>query len=495
MRLSITLTAVIAAVAAALAPAPAAAAAEGDLRRAGALAIPGSYLVVLNNSANVDRSIAHLTERHGGAVGHIYRHALKGFAVKATEAVAKSIAADPAVAYVEEDARLTITETQLNPPSWGLDRIDRNVRGYNNSYEFPTAGDGVRAYVLDTGVRITHQDFGGRASYGWDFVDNDADAGDCHGHGTHVAGTIGSTTYGVAKRVNLVSVRVANCSGDVAATNLVAGVNWVTAQGVRPAVVNVSIAFPQIEAALETAITNSIASGITYAIGAGNGDSNGNPRDACGVSPARVPNALTVGATDANDRRVSYTNFGPCVDIFAPGASIRSTWNTSDTASGVLTGTSMAAPHVAGAAAIVLGAQPTFTPAQVRDRLVNLDPTVGAIPDPGTGSPNRLLFVRSGPLKINLGCSVQTGSYACSAEAIGAVAPGPYQWSTLASSTCVITRTVNITVSVTDSLLATASNSRTFVCRARCGLQSIGVMCISDPRQPAIATAGRRPER
>jgi subtilisin family serine protease len=299
----------------------------------------------------------------------------------------------------------------------------------------------------------------------------------------------------VAKRVNLISVRVANCSGSVTATNLVAGVNWVTAQAIRPAVVNISIGFPQIETALDTAITNSIATGLTYAIGAGNGDANGNPRDACNVSPARVPNALTVAATDANDRRVSFSNFGPCVDIFAPGASIRSTWNSSDTADGVLSGTSMATAHVSGAAAIVLGVQPTFTPAQVRDRLVNLDPTVGAVSNPGAGSPNTLLFVRSGPLKINLGCSVQTGSYACSAEAIGAVAPGPYQWSTLASSTCVITRTVTVTVSVTDSLLATASNSRTFVCRARCGLQSIGILCVSDPKQPAIAAEGRRPEQ
>ncbi|GIH02589.1 hypothetical protein Rhe02_06560 [Rhizocola hellebori] len=470
--------------------------AVGAVRPTAGQAVPGSYLVVLKKSASVDGTAAALTTRHGGTVGHVYRHALNGFAVQASPEEAKRMAADPAVDYIQQDGIVSATVTQLNPPSWGLDRIDRNARGYNSSYDYPSGGAGVHVYVLDTGVRASHQDFGGRVTSGWDFVDDDNNASDCYGHGTHVAGTIGGTNYGVAKSVDLVSVRVLDCDGNGWITTIVAGIDWVTEHAVHPAVANMSLGGYVADTAMDDAVAGSIASGVTYVVSAGNGYGDGvTPADACLSTPARTPTAITVSGTDRNDRRWSPLNYGTCVDIFAPGFEITSASNAGDQASQLMSGTSMAAPHVAGAAAILLGNQPTLTPAEVADQILNRDPTVGVVVDPRAGSPNKLLFVRSGPLRVNVFCQSQTGSWSCQVEAIGAVGPNTTQWSPSSSGICRIDKTITAVATVTDSLGASASSSRTFACRPRCGLQSVTPLCISDPTPPGQAVLTRQREQ
>jgi subtilisin family serine protease len=374
--------------------APPARAAEGVVLDAGrADAIAGSYLVVLKDSARSAGVTAYadrLAARYGGAVTATFTAALRGFSAHLGEADARRLAADPAVAYVQQDLTVSLAATQPNPPSWGLDRIDQRALPLDNSYTYPTTADNVHAYIIDTGVRITHTDFGGRASHGRDTVDEDNDATDCHGHGTHVAGTVGGAAFGVAKGVHLHAVRVLNCAGSGTTTDIVQGIDWVTANAVHPAVANMSLGGGP-NTALDNAVANSIASGVTYAIAAGNSNAN-----ACNFSPARTPAAITAGATDRTDARASFSNFGTCVDLFAPGVGITSAWMTSDTATNTISGTSMASPHLCGAAALILAANPSFTPQQVRDRMV-ADATTGAVGNPGTGSPNRLLFVPNVP--------------------------------------------------------------------------------------------------
>jgi subtilisin family serine protease len=375
---------------------PAAAApADGAIRDSGtAEVVPDSFVVVLKTGgSDVAGSARTLTGRYGGAVTHTYTKALRGFAVQVSEARAKKLAADPAVEYVERNGVVRISETQPNPPSWGLDRIDQRDLPLDNSYTYPSTASNVHAYVIDTGIRFTHQTFGGRATTGFDAVDGGS-ADDCHGHGTHVAGTVGGSQYGVAKGVQLVGVRVLNCQGSGTTAGVVAGIDWVTNNALKPAVANMSLGGGA-NTTIDNAVNNSIATGVSYAIAAGNGDALGNPQNACNFSPARVPNAITVGATQINDARASFSNFGTCLDIFAPGVSITSAWMSSDTATNTISGTSMATPHVAGAAALFLAANPSATPQAVRDGLVSSGST-GRVTNPGTGSPNVLLFVGSG---------------------------------------------------------------------------------------------------
>jgi subtilisin family serine protease len=370
-------------------------AAEGTILGAGAPnAVPNSYVVVLNDSALTGRSVTAqataLTNRFGGEVAATWDAALNGFSATMSEQAARQLAAHPAVAYVEQDLRFQLEATQPNPPSWGLDRIDQRNRPLDNSYTYPNTASNVHIYILDTGIRTTHNDFGGRAVHGRDTVSNDNDATDCHGHGTHVAGTAGGTAYGVAKGATLVAVRVLNCAGSGTTTQIVSGINWVTANAIKPAVANMSLGGPGNDTAINNAVANSITSGVTYAIAAGNSSSN-----ACNFSPARVPAAITVGATQDNDARASFSNFGSCLDLFAPGVAITSAWFSSNTATNTISGTSMASPHVAGVAALVASANPTWMPAQVRDELV-ADATAGVVTNPGSGSPNLLLFVDNG---------------------------------------------------------------------------------------------------
>ncbi|HEY8471814.1 MAG TPA: S8 family serine peptidase [Natronosporangium sp.] len=370
-------------------------AAEGQILGANAPnAVPNSYIVALKDTALANRSVASLASalasQFDGEVAATWDAALNGFSVTMNEQAARRLAAHPAVAYVEQDMRFQLADTQVDPPSWGLDRIDQRNRPLDDAYTFPTTASNVHIYILDTGIRTTHNDFGGRAIHGRDTVNNDNDATDCHGHGTHVAGTAGGNSFGVAKGAILVAVRVLNCSGSGTTTQIVNGINWVTANAIRPAVANMSLGGLGNNTTMNNAVANSIASGITYAIAAGNNGTN-----ACNFSPARVPAAITVGATQDNDARASFSNFGTCLDLFAPGVGITSAWFSSNTATNTISGTSMASPHVAGAAALIASANPTWTPAQIRDKLV-ADATQNVVTNPGTGSPNRLLFVDNG---------------------------------------------------------------------------------------------------
>ncbi len=365
---------------------PSATAAEGEILGAGAPgAIEGSYLVVLKSATGKQTVV----DRHRARVTHNFSRVLTGFAAKMSEADARRAAADPRVAYVEQDRVVRTTGTQTNPPSWGLDRIDQRGLPLNNSYTYPNEGAGVTAYIIDTGIRTTHSDFGGRASWGTNTV-GDGNNTDCNGHGTHVAGTVGGTAHGVAKRVNLVAVKVLNCQGSGTLAGVAAGVDWVTANARKPAVANMSLGASGTNATLETAVRNSIASGVVYALASGNSNSN-----ACNFTPARTPEAITVNASTNTDARASFSNYGTCSDIFAPGQNITAPWHTSDTATNTISGTSMASPHVAGAAALYLAANPSATPAQVQTAMKD-GATKNAVSNPGSGSPNNLLFVGEG---------------------------------------------------------------------------------------------------
>ncbi|MGW3610821.1 S8 family peptidase [Micromonospora sp. NPDC005163] len=375
----------------------------GAIRAAGGdTAVADSYIVVFKDTAvsrgTVGDNADRLVGRHGGTVARTYGAALRGFEIRVGAKAAARIAADPAVAYVEQNHTVSIAGTQTNPPSWGLDRIDQRNLPLNSSYTYPNTASNVRAYIIDTGVLYGHNDFGGRAVSGFDAVDGGS-ADDCNGHGTHVAGTVGGSSYGVAKGVQIVGVRVLNCQGSGTNAQVVAGIDWVTANAVKPAVANMSLGGGA-NSSIDTAVTNSINSGVTYAVAAGNGNALGVRQNACNYSPARVASAITVGATQNNDAAASFSNFGTCVDILAPGVNITSAWYTGSSATNTISGTSMASPHVAGAAALVLSANPSWSPQQVRDNLVN-NSTPNVVTNVGTGTPNRLLYVVNGTPPAN----------------------------------------------------------------------------------------------
>jgi subtilisin family serine protease/PKD repeat protein len=353
--------------------------------RLSAAPIPGEYIVVLKPGESISpQSAEDLARTYRGQAGRVFRHALKGFVAHMREDDAKALAADPAVEYVEQNGRVSLEGVQTGA-TWGLDRLDQVDLPLDQTYTYNTAGSGVNAYIIDTGIRISHSDFAGRAFRGYDAVTAGGTAEDCNGHGTHVAGTVGGSTWGVAKAVNLHAVRVLDCGGSGTYAGVIAGVDWVTANHVKPAVANMSLGGSASQS-VDDAVTNSIAAGVVYAIAAGN-DSG----DACTKSPARTPNAITVGSTTNTDARSSFSNFGTCLDIFAPGSNITSAWYTGDTATNTISGTSMAAPHVAGAAALYLGTNPTATPEQVTSVLTNLA-LQGKVTSAGTGSPNLLLY-------------------------------------------------------------------------------------------------------
>ncbi|MCA1845505.1 MAG: S8 family peptidase, partial [Actinobacteria bacterium] len=253
-----------------------------------------------------------------------------------------------------------------------VDRVDQRFRPLDNTLQANNDGDGVHVYVLDTGIRGSHSGFGGRVLPGPNFV-NDGRTTDCNGHGTHVAGIVGGSTYGVAKAVTLVPVRTLNCSGSASTSTVIAAIDWVTDNAQKPAVANMSLGGSS-NSALDLAVQKAIGSGVAFSIAAGNGNFFGFAANACNTSPARVrtPGAMTIGATDANDAKASFSNYGDCVDWFAPGVNIVSSWYTSDTATRSLSGTSMAAPYTAGVAALYLDAHPGATPAQVESGLLDL---------------------------------------------------------------------------------------------------------------------------
>ncbi|MER5417885.1 S8 family peptidase [Streptomyces virginiae] len=353
-------------------------------------AIKDHYIVTFTNKMNADSPAAKaLAKRYGAHITRTYGSALNGYAVKLSAKKAKRLALDAAVNSVVQDQTVRIAATQPAPPSWGLDRIDQRTLPLNAAYSYPDrAGQGVTAYIIDTGVRTTHQDFGGRATYGYDAVDGDNIADDGNGHGTHVAATVAGASYGVAKRAKIVAIRVLDNTGFGTTSSVIAGIDWVTRNAVKPAVVNMSLGSTA-NSALDTAVRNSIGAGLAYAVAAGNAGA-----DVSGFSPARVGEAITVGATNINDARDSYSNYGSSVDLFAPGSSITSAWVGSDTATNTLSGTSMAAPHVAGVAAVYLADHPTSTAAQVSMAL-NSAATAKAVINPGVGTTDRLLYIGS----------------------------------------------------------------------------------------------------
>ena len=325
-----------------------------------------------------------LATRAQGSLQRTYTAALNGFVLKSSSRKAVSaLANDSRVAFIEADQMVSIGATQSNA-TWGLDRIDQVDLPLNSTYIYDQDGTGVTAYIVDTGIRTTHNLFGGRASGGFTSINDGNGTTDCNGHGSHVAGTVGSSTYGVAKNVNLVAVRVLGCTGSGSNSGVIAGIDWVTANHVSPAVANMSLGGGA-STATDNAVNAAVAAGVTMVVAAGNDNS-----DACGFSPARAANAITVGSTTSSDSRSSFSNFGTCLDIYAPGSSITSTWSTSNSATNTISGTSMASPHVAGVAALYLDANPGATPAQVQTAIENAA-GVGKVSDPKAGSPNLLL--------------------------------------------------------------------------------------------------------
>lgn len=352
--------------------------------------IPDRYIVVFKKGTGraAETATVNTVKNLGGTVHYTYSAALNGFAATIPSAAIATIQSNANIAYIEADQTVYLSDTQTNA-TWGLDRIDQRDLPLSTTYTYNTTASSVKVYIIDTGIRRTHSQFGGRALHGYTAINDGQGSNDCNGHGTHVSGTVGGSTYGVAKAVTLYAVRVLDCNGSGSNSGVIAGVDWVTQNHANPAVANMSLG-GGISTALDNAVNNSINSGVTYAIAAGNSNAN-----ACNYSPARVAAAITVGATTSTDARSSFSNFGTCLDIFAPGSSITSAWNTSDTATNTINGTSMASPHVAGAAALYLQSNPGASPAAVRNALVT-NATTNHVSNPGSGSPNLLLYTLFG---------------------------------------------------------------------------------------------------
>jgi len=351
--------------------------------------IPGRYIVVFKPSvANPAAEAANLVRGAGGQLHHTYGSAIKGFAATLPDAALPGLRNNPNVASIEQDQTVSLQQTSpQNQATWGLDRIDQADRPLDTQYHFNGTGAGVNAFIIDTGMRSDHVEFTGRVKPGYSVINDGTGTNDCHGHGTHVAGILGGTTWGVAKGASLIPVRVFGCTGSGPWSDVIAGIDWVANSTLRPAVANVSLGGSG-SLAVDSAVAGAVAKGVTMVVAAGN-----NNLDACNYSPSRAPSAITVGATTSNDVRSIYSNFGSCVDLFAPGSGITSASNLDTTSSKIMSGTSMASPHVAGVAALTLQSNPAATPAAIADYLVSTA-TANRLTSTslGTGSPNLLLY-------------------------------------------------------------------------------------------------------
>ncbi|SSR21172.1 Extracellular serine proteinase [Acinetobacter baumannii] len=351
--------------------------------------IKNQYIVILNKDAGPSKDFAqNIAKQHAGKVLQSYDTVLKGFAIylpdTAGTAFIEAMKKNPQVLSVESDTIVNIDATTQSNPDWGLDRIDQKALPLNSAYSYLQTGSGTTAYIVDTGILSSHQEFSGRVLSGYTAISDGNGTTDCNGHGTHVAGTVGGTTYGVAKNVNLVPIRILGCDGSGASSNVIAGLDWILKNGKKPAVVNMSLGGAT-SSSLDSAVENLYNNGYVMVVAAGNSNT-----DACTSSPARVSKAITVAATDNTDTRASYSNYGSCVDIFAPGSQINSSWTGSNTATKILNGTSMATPHVAGVVAEMLQSTPTASPQTISTNLLN-QASSNVVKNP-SGSPNRLLY-------------------------------------------------------------------------------------------------------
>lgn len=390
MPLALPLRAAAAAIAVSLGALAAASAQAQPVRGfAASQPVPGRYIVVFKNGVGDPAAeAAGLARAAGGQVHHVYTAALKGFAASLPAQALQGLRNNPNVDFVEQDQTVSLTASE-SQATWGLDRIDQADRPLDTVYNYNYTGSGVYAFIIDTGIRADHVEFTGRVLPGTTSISDGNGTNDCNGHGTHVSGTVGGTVYGVAKQVKLVPVRVLNCSGSGTWSGVIAGIDWAANSSLRPAVANMSLG-GGLSSSVNAAVAGAVSKGVVMAVAAGNDNAN-----ACSYSPASEPSAITVGATTSADARASYSNYGSCVDIFAPGSSITSAWNTGPTATNTISGTSMATPHVAGVAALALQANPGATPAAVASWIV-ANATANRISSTGTGSPNLLLYSLGG---------------------------------------------------------------------------------------------------
>lgn len=445
--------------------------------------IEGRYIVVLKPTAaslegeihastarvpHVPSVATSIASQHGARLIRSYARVLRGFVVEADDKSLEKLLGDPRVDYVEEDGLARLYATQ-HKATWGLDRVDQRALPLNSTYIYDATGAGTHVYVIDSGIRANHSEFAGRVGNGFSAIPAGGTR-DCNGHGTHVAGTLAGTKWGVAKEATVHPVRVLNCGNFGNLGDIIAGIDWVASNRIIPAVANLSLGGPA-STSLDTAVKGLIASGVVTVVAAGNQKDN-----ACNYSPARFPDAITVGSTASNDTRSWFSNWGPCLDIFAPGSSITSAWHTDNAASHTSEGTSMAAPHVAGAAALYLSIYPEATPAQVTNALLS-NSTPDIVGSAGTGSPNRFLYTRistegGAPVITAFSCPDRSNSglgtfmcrvaYSSSSRALASwrSEDGATWIGTVFSGTCTRSDVVNVTVTVTNSAGATSRNAQ-----------------------------------